>query len=142
MASMNVVCIVGNLTRDPELRATAGGTSVCDLSVAVNSREKDGQTGEWRDRADFFDVTVWGNQADNCAQYLEKGRGVAISGRLRQERWQNQGGENRSRVKIVAHSVQFLSSAQRREDEDEPSPDQTDFASSADSPAEDDSIPF
>lgn len=108
MASVNVVTLVGNLTRDPELRHTKGGTAVCDLGLAVNEREKEGD--EWVERASFFDVTVWGNQAEACSKYLAKGKQVAVAGRLRQERWTNDAGENRSKVKVVAQTVQFLGS--------------------------------
>ena len=79
-SNINVVVITGNLTRDPELRSTPGGTSVCKLRVAVNSRRKSGQSGEWEDKPNYFDVTVWGAQGENCANYLSKGRPVAIEG--------------------------------------------------------------
>ncbi len=74
-SNINVVVITGNLTRDPELRSTPGGTSVCKLRVAVNSRRKDG-SGNWVDKPNYFDVTVWGAQGENCANYLSKGRPV------------------------------------------------------------------
>lgn len=106
--NINRVVVSGNLTRDPELRATSGGTSVCELGIAVNGREKD-TTGEWKDRPDFFNVTVWGNQAENAAKYLSKGSPVAIDGRLRYESWEHDG-QKRSTVKIVAQTVQFLGS--------------------------------
>jgi single-stranded DNA-binding protein len=82
-SSVNVVVLVGNLTRDPELRATAGGTSVCKIGLAVNERAKDPTTGEWGERPNYFDIDVFGAQAESCAQYLTKGRQVAIEGRLR-----------------------------------------------------------
>lgn len=108
---MNVVVITGNLTRDPELRSTPGGTSVCKLRVAVNSRRKDGQTGEWVDKPNYFDVTVWGAQGENCANYLSKGRPVAVEGRLDWREWEAQdGGGKRQSVEIIANSVQFLGS--------------------------------
>lgn len=107
MASVNQVVIVGNLTRDPELRSLSSGTSVCELGVAVNERYKSGD--EWQDRAHFFDITVWGAQGESCAQYLTKGRQVAIVGRLQQDRWEDkETGKNRSKVKITANTVQFL----------------------------------
>jgi single-strand DNA-binding protein len=106
-----VVVITGNLTRDPELRSTGGGTSVCDLRVAVNSRRKDGQTGEWVDKPNYFDVTVWGAQGENCAQYLSKGRPVAVEGRLDWSEWEAKDGSGkRQAVRIIANSVQFLGS--------------------------------
>src|SRR4029079_15806645 len=77
-SKLNVVVITGNLTRDPELRHTGGGTAVCELRVAVNSRRKNGQ--EWVDKPNYFDVVVWGAQGENCANYLSKGRPVAVEG--------------------------------------------------------------
>jgi single-strand DNA-binding protein len=110
-SNINVVVITGNLTKDPELRSTGGGTSVCDLRVAVNSRRKDGQTGEWVDKPNYFDVTVWGAQGENCASYLSKGRPVAIEGRLDWSEWEAKDGSGRRQaVRIVANSVQFLGS--------------------------------
>jgi single-strand DNA-binding protein len=108
---VNVVVITGNLTRDPELRHTGGGTPVCDLRVAVNSRRKDGQTGEWVDKPNYFDVTVWGAQGENCANYLSKGRPVAVEGRLDWQEWEAKDGSGkRQAVRIIANSVQFLGS--------------------------------
>ena len=110
-SNVNVVVITGNLTRDPELRHTGGGTAVCELRVAVNSRRKDGQTGEWVDKPNYFDVTVWGAQGENCATYLAKGRPVAIEGRLDWREWEaKEGGGKRQAVQIIANTVQFLGS--------------------------------
>jgi single-strand DNA-binding protein len=110
-SNVNVVVITGNLTRDPELRHTGGGTAVCDLRVAVNSRRKDGQTGEWIDKPNYFDVTVWGAQGENCANYLGKGRPVAVEGRLDWQEWEAKDGSGkRQAVRIIANSVQFLGS--------------------------------
>jgi single-strand DNA-binding protein len=110
-SNINVVVITGNLTRDPELRSTPGGTSVCKLRVAVNSRRKSGQSGEWEDKPNYFDVTVWGAQGENCANYLSKGRPVAIEGRLEWREWEaKEGGGKRQAVEIIANSVQFLGS--------------------------------
>lgn len=110
--NINSAVITGRLTRDPELRATPSGHSVVELGIAVNSREKVG--GEWQDRADFVDVTAWGKTAENAAQYLAKGREVAVDGYLRLDRWENADGEKRSKLKIVARNVQFLSDGQGR----------------------------
>jgi len=107
---VNVVVITGNLTRDPELRHLGSGTAVCKLRVAVNSRRKDGQTGEWVDKPNYFDVTVWGAQGENCASYLSKGRPVAVEGRLDWREWEDQGGNKRQSVEIIANTVQFLGS--------------------------------
>jgi single-strand DNA-binding protein len=104
----NYIC-TGNLTRDPELRATPSGTSVAKLRIAVNGRRKDGQTGEWVDKANFFDVTVWGKSGENAAKYLSKGRLVLIKGRLDWQSWEKDG-QPRQRVEIIAESVTYLPS--------------------------------
>jgi len=112
MANINRVVLVGNLTKDPELRHTPSGTAVCKLRLAVNTRQKDGQTGEWGDKPNYFDVTVWGNQGESCAQYLAKGRPVGVDGRLDWREWDAQDGTKRQAVEIIADSVQFLGSRQ------------------------------
>jgi single-strand DNA-binding protein len=110
-SNINVVVITGNLTQDPELRHLGSGTAVCELRVAVNSRRKDGSTGEWVDKPNYFNVTVWGAQGENCANYLSKGRPVAIEGRLDWREWEaKEGGGKRQAVQIIANSVQFLGS--------------------------------
>ena len=109
MANINRVILVGNLTRDPELRHTPSGTAVCSLRVAVNSRRRD-ESGQWVDKPNYFSVSVFGNQAESCSQYLSKGRPVAIDGRLDWREWQAQDGSKRESVEIVAESVQFLGS--------------------------------
>ncbi len=110
-SNINTVVITGNLTRDPELRNLPSGTAVCKLRVAVNSRRKDGQSGEWVDKPNYFDVTVWGAQGENCANYLSKGRPVAVQGRLDWREWEAQDGSGkRQAVEIIAESVQFLGS--------------------------------
>ena len=106
--NINRVVLTGNLTRDPELRSTGSGMSVCSLRIASNTRRKDQSTGEWVDRPNFFDVTVWGAQGENCARFLSKGRPVAIDGRLEWREWETQDGGKRQAVDIVADSVQFL----------------------------------
>jgi len=107
-SNINRVIITGNLTSDPELRSLPSGTSVCKMRVAVNTRRKDGQSGEWRDFPNYFDVTVWGAQGENCARYLSKGRGVGIDGRLEWREWQDKEGNKRQSIDIIADSVQFL----------------------------------
>jgi single-strand DNA-binding protein len=108
--NINVVVVTGNLTKDPELRSLPSGNSVCKLRIAVNSRRKDGATGEWVDKPNYFDVTVWGAQGENCATYLSKGRPVAVNGRLEWREWEAQDGSKRQAVEIIADSVQFLGS--------------------------------
>jgi single-strand DNA-binding protein len=107
-ANINRVVLVGNLTRDPELRHTPGGTPVCSLRVAVNDRKKD-ESGNWVDAPNYFSVSVFGNQAESCAQYLSKGRPVGIDGKLRWREWEKDG-VKREAVEVVADSVQFLGS--------------------------------
>ncbi|HSC72751.1 MAG TPA: single-stranded DNA-binding protein [Gaiellaceae bacterium] len=109
MANINRVVLVGNLTKDPELRHTPSGTAVCKLRLAVNTRQKDA-SGNWGDKPNYFDVTVWGNQGESCAQYLSKGRPVGVDGRLDWREWEAQDGTKRQAVEIIADSVQFLGS--------------------------------
>ena len=113
MASTNInrVVLTGNLTRDPELRSTTGGMSVCSLRLASNTRRKDSASGEWRDKPNYFDITVWGPQGENCARFLATGRAVAIDGRLEWREWTTDGGDKRQTVEIVADAVQFLGAA-------------------------------
>lgn len=110
MATINSVVVVGNLTRDPELRHTQSGMAVASLRIAVNTRRKDPATGQWGEKPNYFDVTVWGQQAESCAQYLAKGRQVGVQGRLEWREWDAQDGTKRQAVEIVADSVQFLGS--------------------------------
>ena len=109
MAATNInrVVLTGNLTRDPELRSLPSGMSVCNLRIASNTRRKDA-SGEWMDKPNYFSVTVWGAQGENCARFLSKGRPVALDGRLEWREWQGQDGAKRESVEIVADSVQFL----------------------------------
>ena len=111
-SNINRVIITGNLTFDPELRSLPSGTSVCKLRVACNTRRKDGSTGEWVDKPNYFDVTVWGAQGENCAKYLTKGRGVALDGRLEWREWDTPEGQKRQAIDIIADTVQFLGGGQ------------------------------
>lgn len=108
-SNVNVVVITGNLTKDPELRSTNGGMSVCEMRVAVNSRRKD-QSGQWVDKPNYFDVVVFGAQGENCANYLSRGRPLAVEGRLDWREWEAKDGSKRQAVQIIANSVQFLGS--------------------------------
>ena len=106
--NINRVIVTGNLTRDPELATVSGtGTSVCSLRIAVNGRRRTSE-GNWEDQPNYFDVTVWGQQGENCHKYLKKGRGVAVDGRLRWREWTTPEGQKRQAVDIIAESVQFL----------------------------------
>jgi single-strand DNA-binding protein len=143
MANINRVVLVGNLTKDPELRHTPSGTAVCKLRIAVNTRRKD-ETGQWVDKPNYFDVTVWGNQAESCSQYLSKGRPIGVDGRLEWREWDaTDGSGKRQAVEVVAESVQFLGSRGDAGGEPQFVPagaagDSADFPSSA----ADDDIPF
>ncbi len=112
MAATNInrVVMTGNLTADPELRSLPSGTSVCKLRVACNTRRKDGASGEWVDKPNYFNVTVWGAQGENAAKYLSKGRPIALDGRLEWREWETQEGAKRQDIDIIADSVQFLGS--------------------------------
>lgn len=105
--NINRVIITGNLTKDPDLRALPSGTSVCELRIACNGRRKNAATGQWEDDPNYFSVSVWGQQGENCKRYLSKGRGVAIDGRLNWREWEAEG-QKRSAVSIIAETVQFL----------------------------------
>ena len=109
MAATNInrVVLTGNLTRDPELRHLNTGTAVCSLRLAVNTRRKD-QSGQWIDKPNYFDITVWGQQGENVAQYCAKGRPIAVDGRLEWREFTDKDGNKRQAVDIVADSVQFL----------------------------------
>lgn len=106
--SLNRVTLVGNLTKDPELRALASGTSVCKLRLAVNTRIKDKETGQWEDRPNYFDVTCWGATAENVAKYCTKGSGVLVDGELRWREWKADDGTNRQAVDVNAQKVIFM----------------------------------
>jgi single-strand DNA-binding protein len=144
--NINRVVITGNLTRDPELRSTPGGTTVCSLRVAVNSRRKDAESGQWVDKPNYFDVTVFGAQGENCAQYLAKGRPVAVEGRLNWREWEAQDGGKRQSVDIIADAVQFLGSRDAPQtngvvESDIPA-DTSDFQEASVASKSDDDIPF
>jgi single-strand DNA-binding protein len=127
MNNLNSVLIEGNLTRDPELSYTGKGTAVTRLGVANNRWFK--QEEELQKETSFFDVTVWGRQAEVCEQYLKKGRGVRVVGRLRQDRWQDPEGNPHSKVEIVAEHVEFRPERKNGngegQDEGEPTPAET-----------------
>ncbi len=105
MADVNHVILIGRLTRDAELKYTAGGQAVCKFSLAVNRRRKSGD--QWVEEANFFDVVLWGRSGEAINQYLVKGKQIAVEGELRQDRWE-QDGQNRSKVEIMANNVQLL----------------------------------
>lgn len=106
--SINRVNISGNLTRDPELRATAGGTQVLSFGVAVNDRRKNPQTGDWEDYPNFVDCTMFGTRAEAVSRYLSKGTKVAIEGKLRYSSWERDG-QRRSKLEVIVDEIEFMS---------------------------------
>ena len=118
MATINRVVLVGNLTRDPELRSTPNGSSLCRLRVACSTSWRNKDTGEFDERPNYFDVTVFGASGEACARFLTKGRPVAVDGRLEWHEWTTAEGENRQAVGILADSVQFLATRQREDGEE------------------------
>lgn len=111
MASLNRVILVGNLTRDPELRFTPSGSPVAGFGLAVN-RTYTNKQGEKVENVDFFNIVVWAKLAELCAEYLKKGRPVALEGRLQSRSWETEDGQKRSVVEVVAENVQFLGGGQ------------------------------
>ncbi len=105
MNSLNSILMEGNLTKDPELKTTSKGTSICTFTVASNRYYK--KEDEQQQEVSFFPVEVWAGLADTCNQYLKKGRGVRVVGRLKQDRWKDQEDKNHERFKIVAEHVEF-----------------------------------
>lgn len=110
--SINRVCISGNLTRDPETRATASGLGILTFSVAVNDRAKNQQTGEWEDRPNYIDCKVLGRRADALAGRLRKGAKVCVAGRLRHESWEAKDGSKRSKLTVTADEVELMGGQQ------------------------------
>ena len=109
MAAFNKVILLGNLTRDPEVRYTTGGTAVCDITLAINHTYTDKRSNERKEDVSFIDVTLWGRTAEIAGEYLAKGRPVLVEGRLQQDKWDDkETGQKRSKLKVVADSMQLL----------------------------------
>jgi len=108
MASLNRVVLIGNLTRDPELRYIPSGTAICTFGLALNERYKQGD--EWKEKPVFVDINVWGKQGENCSEYLGKGRQVCVEGRLNFSQWETDEGQKRSKLDVTADRVVFLGS--------------------------------
>jgi single-strand DNA-binding protein len=135
MANLNHIILLGNLTRDPEVRYTPSGTPVATLGVAVNNRMKQGD--EWKDDPCFIDVVVFGKQAESCGEYLSKGQPVLIEGRLRYRSWEGQDGQKRSKHEVSAFRVQFMPKGSRAAGTGGLSGDMSDGE-----PLDDDDVPF
>lgn len=144
---MNSVIIIGNLTRDPEVRYTQNRMAVCHMTVAVNDRVKNPNTGEYEDRPSFIPVVVWGKQAENCERFLNKGSKVAVNGRIKTGSYNKQDGTRVYTTDVIANSVEFLShqeTVQRNQDETQnwSQPRQNDVPRGFDELAQQESIPF
>jgi single-strand DNA-binding protein len=120
MSSINInrVVLTGNLTADPELRSLPSSTSVCRLRLATNTRRKDSASGEWIDKPNYFDITIWGAHGENVAKYTSRGSALAIDGRLEWREWDGEHGK-RQAVDIIADTVQFLGSPNGRTQDDD-----------------------
>ena len=144
MASYNRVILMGNLTRDPELRYTPNGTAVVDLRLAVNDRVKNA-SGEWVDQPTFVDVTLWARQAEVASEYLSKGSPMLIEGRLKLDTWETKDGQKQSRLRVVGERMRMLG---RRAEQSAPQPPQDEYnqpattAPEAPPPPAEDDIPF
>ena len=108
MATVNKVMLIGNLTRDPELRYTPQGAAVCEFALALNRNYTNKQSGQRVEEVSFIDIVAWARTAELCAEYLKKGRQVFIEGRLTQDRWEAQDGRKMSKVRVTAENIQFL----------------------------------
>lgn len=128
--SINRAIISGNLTRDAELRSTASGTPVMQFGVAVNDRVKNGASGEWEDRPNFIDCTMFGARAEKIAQYLSKGSKVTVEGKLRWSQWEKDG-EKRSKLEVVVDEIEFLSRSEAA-----PSENPSSYPSQAQAPSQ------
>jgi single-strand DNA-binding protein len=141
-ANLNKVFLMGNLTRDPELRHTAQGTSVANFSIAVN-RNFRASDGEYKKETNFFNIIVWGKSGENCQKYLSKGRPVMVEGRLQNRSYETQDGQKRTVTEIVADNVQFLGSRSDNAQDDNSGSFANDFGGPSYSDGnDDDQVPF
>jgi single-strand DNA-binding protein len=147
MASFNKVILVGNLTRDPELRYTPKGTAVARITLAVNRTFTSGEGGEKKEEVSFVDVDVWGRQAEVISQYMKKGRPLLVEGRLKQDTWEDKNTKQKqSKLKVVLESFSFLDSGNRGGDGPAPARPSAPSAPAAEAPdaepPQDDDVPF
>jgi single-strand DNA-binding protein len=132
MASLNKVQVIGNVTRDIELKRTPGGNAVCDVGVAINEKRKDA-SGQWVEEVLFLDVTLWGRTAEVAAEYAGKGAPVYLEGRMKMDAWTDQSGQERKKLKVIGDRLQLLGGkpdptpAQKPAPKPEPSADEFPF---------------
>ena len=143
MASFNKFIAIGNLAKDPELKILTSGTAVCKFNIAINRRYT--QNGKTIDETCFVEIVVWGKSAENCKTYLTKGAQVLVEGRLNQENWTDNNGNNRSKLNVIADSVTFLNTKQSQEQAQEPTQEQYSESPEMQYPdngSDDEDIPF
>ncbi len=112
MSSFNKVVLMGTLGRDPEMKYTTGGTALTKFSIAINEKWKDKQSGQMKEEVHWVDITAWGKTAELAAEYLKKGRSVLLEGKLKQEKWETEAGEKRSKLSVTAENIRFLGGKQ------------------------------
>ncbi len=112
---MNQTALIGNLTKDPDLRATSNGTSFCRFTIAVSDRKKDPKTGEWVDDTDFIPVVAWGKLADNCGRFLSKGSKCGVNGKIKTGSYTNKEGQKVYTTDVVANNVEFLNQREQEQ---------------------------
>lgn len=137
--AINKAFLTGHLTRDPELRTTAKGTPVISFGIAVNERVQNQQTGEWEDRANFFDCTMFGARAESLSRFISKGNKVSIEGRLRWNQWERDG-QKRTKVEVVVSEIELMNA--RHNEENSYSPDPVTTEAPATTSIYDQDIPF
>jgi single-strand DNA-binding protein len=145
VSNINTFAITGNLTKDPKLTSFKSGSSVCELRVAVNTRRKNSETGEWENKPNYFDVKVWNKRGIACSEHLEKGSGVAVEGRLDWREWEAKDGSGkRQKIELLASDVQFLGSPKNSASPEAAEPAQAEAGefAMAGAGAGDDDIPF
>ena len=140
-ASLNKIFLIGNLTADPELKYTPSGTARTRFAIAVNRQYKD-SSGQLQEEVTFVPIVTWGTQAENCANYLSKGRSVAVEGRLRIDTFENAEGERKKVIEVVAQNVQFLGGPPRSESEPGTVPSSSDQSGERKDKEEDEEVPF
>ncbi|HXE97596.1 MAG TPA: single-stranded DNA-binding protein [Dongiaceae bacterium] len=141
MASLNKVMLIGNLGKDPEVRFTASGQAVASFSLATSEKFK-GKTGEWEERTEWHNITLWGKLAEISGEYLSKGKTIYVEGRLQTRKWQDKSGNDRYTTEIVGDKMQMLSPKGERSGGDTSSSPKTGGANYEEPPFQDDDIPF
>ena len=139
--SINRVVLTGNLTKDAELKQTAGGMAIATIRLAVNDRRKNAASGQWEDKPNYIDVVMFGSRGESVSRFLTKGKQIAVEGKIRWSEWENQAGEKRSKIEVVADDIELLGGRG-----DAPASPRTVSSAPADAPSDDladgEDIPF